>query len=491
MTKLELNKLARNTKFAHHITENLINNYQVKTGPLTFSYATSGIQNEHLSAFEQLCKEKNIHKKLQQLLNQKKVNQSENRAVNHHLLRQLNQDNFYQNELQRFIRFVKEFDIGQFEHIVQVGIGGSFTGPKLCIEALKPWAITNNCRAVKSIHFISNIDPDQTQSILFDLNLKKTLFIVASKSGSTQETIANIELIKQIAENQKVRNIEQHCIGITCKNSFLEKNYQFSEYFYIDEAIGGRFSTCSVISLCILAFSYGIECINLLLQGAFSVDQDLSKISPKENAALLNACLNIWFRNYCGYQTLGIIPYSGALQCLPQFIQQLSCESLGKQCTTTEKPVTENTSTLVYGEQGSNAQHAFFQMAHQGTSILPLQFIAFKESNFSKALNGSNQHILNSNLAAQISSLVQGKSHTSLNKTFFGNRPSTLIIAEKLTPHTLGALIAFYENSVMFESFLLNINAFDQEGVELGKALTKALLENKADQITTSFYNLL
>ncbi|RAP34199.1 glucose-6-phosphate isomerase [Candidatus Marinamargulisbacteria bacterium SCGC AAA071-K20] len=466
----------------------------IKNPLLSFSYAASGIGKEHLRIFQDIVESIDVNKKVNSLLNSDHVNKSENSAVNHHKCRDVKSTSFYQNEynkLKETVNKIREESVP--ETLIQIGIGGSFLGPQMCIEALKPWAIANAIKTPKQCRFISNVDPDHVHTQLEGINLKKTLFIVVSKSGTTQETLANFELVKAITKLSGIESIEKQCIGITCKGSLLETNYNFMHLFYIDDSIGGRFSTSSVVGMTILALCYGTDIADAFLEGAVQYDSVLTVNEVIKNAPLLNACISIWFRNYCNHQALGVIPYNSALQLFPAFLQQLICESLGKQGSIDGEPLSYETSPIIFGEPGTNAQHSFFQMLHQGSTTTPLQFIGFKKPVIDTPVGVKNHTLLNSHKSAQIAGLAMGKNDPNINKKFFGNRPSTLIIASQQSQKVLGALLSFYENTVMYESFLLNINAFDQEGVQLGKVLANNLIDSSkvADPVSKAYWDLL
>jgi glucose-6-phosphate isomerase len=491
----ELNKLSKNNlQIKESLNPKTINEQVICNQSLTFSYSATGISETHMTEFQNSVNDMKVKEKVTALLNSEIVNISENRQVNHHKCRDKTTRSFYQVEYERLKSFAKKQRDEQVpETIIEVGIGGSYIGPQLCIEALKPWVIANQIEHPKSIRIISNVDPDHVHDQLEDINLEKALFIITSKSGSTQETMANLTLIEDIAKSKGISSIDKQCIGITCKGSLLETDYNFKEIFYIDDSIGGRFSTSSVVGMAILSLAYGTEITDTFLEGAYKQDSIIKNTNIQENAALLNACINIWFRNYCNYQALGIIPYNSALKSLPPFLQQLFCESLGKQSTLSSKKIDSETSPIIFGEPGTNAQHSFFQMLHQGTTTTPLQFIGFANPVISNEHSKKNQAILNSNLCAQITGFALGKEHSDINKHFFGNRPSTLLFANSLTPSILGEIVSFYENTVMYESYLLDINAFDQEGVELGKVLTNSLLDpaQETNPVTQAYSDLL
>jgi len=268
-------------------------------------------------------------------------------------------------------------------------------------------------------------------------------------------------------------------VAVTSETSPLAGNPTYMDSFYFDDFIGGRYSSSSAVGGVILSLAYGSDVFGDFLAGAAAADKAALTSDIRKNAALLDALIGVWERNFLGYPYTAILPYSQALSRFPAHLQQLDMESNGKQVNRDGKPVAYSTGPVVFGEPGTNGQHSFYQLLHQGTDVIPLQFIGFRESQRKDdgVIEGStSQAKLKANLAAQITAFANGKSDSNGNKNFPGGKPSSLIHGERLTPRTLGAMLAHYENKVMFQGFVWNVNSFDQEGVQLGKVLAKKIL---------------
>jgi glucose-6-phosphate isomerase len=408
---------------------------------------------------------------------------------------------FYKKEFERYSAFAGAVHSGKirgstgetFTTAVQIGIGGSDLGPRALYHALEGWAETENKRKLKAL-FISNVDPDDGAAVLSSIKPAETLFILVSKSGTTQETLANelfvkAKLIKSGLEPSK------HIVAVTSETSPLAHNKDYLDSFYIDDYIGGRYSGTSAVGGVVLSLAFGGETFGALLEGAHEADKNALIPNISNNAALLDALFGVWERNFLGYGATAVLPYSQALIRFPAHLQQLDMESNGKSVNRFGKAIKYVTGPVIFGEPGTNGQHSFYQLLHQGTSIIPLQFVGFKESQRGEDVEvegSSSQTKLNANLAAQIVAFAKGKADSNPNKAFSGGRPSSLIYGQRLTPQALGALLAHFENKVMFQGFIWNLNSFDQEGVQLGKALTKkALSADSGDAALDEYARLL
>jgi glucose-6-phosphate isomerase len=273
-------------------------------------------------------------------------------------------------------------------------------------------------------------------------------------------------------------------VAVTSETSPLAGSKDCLDAFFIDDFIGGRYSGTSAVGGVILSLSLGSETFERILAGAHEADRLALTSDIKKNPALMDALIGVYERNILGMPSTAILPYSQALSRFPAHLQQLDMESNGKSVNRGGKPVNYATGPVIFGEPGTNGQHSFYQLLHQGTDIIPLQFIGFKkaQSSFDIEYEGSgSQTKLAANLAAQIAAFALGKADADPNKNFSGGRPSTLIHGEALTPEALGALLAHYENKVMFQGFAWNLNSFDQEGVQLGKVLTQKILKKGKD----------
>lgn len=413
--------------------------------------------------------------------------------VLHHLCRH-KKDSFYKEEQERSKNITNKIKNGElrsstgqeFDTVVQVGIGGSLLGPEAIFNALAQYE-----KPRFKTYFIGNIDPHESHSILNKINLETTLFIVVSKSGTTLETSKNYEIIKNKLASLGLDNdqIKQHIIAVTGKDSAYDNKNFFLERLYIDDHIGGRFSVTSVVGTTLLYLNFDNTTVDNFLTGAHITDKEALHHDIRYNAPLLAALIGVWERNICNYNAKAIIPYNSALSRFVAHLQQTDCESNGKSVSRNGKILRYKTGPIIFGEPGTNAQHAFFQLLHQGTDIIPVQFIATKDSCLHSNIEKDAQVQLNQNCIAQMIALAEGKTDIDPNKTFKGSRPSTLIKLDSLNPFSLGALLSFYENLIMFQGLLWNINSFDQEGVQLGKALAKEI-NNNSDSTVNKFYKL-
>ena len=490
---------------------------------LTYSWAAKAVDSGALKLLQALADEQELIAKYTALLNGEVVNTGEKRKVLHQLLRGecggrgqpvtengRNIGEFYRGELRRFGDFAEAVHKGTFKGstgkpfttVVQIGIGGSDLGPRALYLALENWAAAERSSSKAEIkmlkaQFISNVDPDDASAVIASLPLDQSLFVLVSKSGTTQETLAN-ELFVKDKLHKAGLDSSKHMVAVTSETSPLARNPAYLDSFYIDDYIGGRYSSSSAVGGCILSLAFGPAAFRELLAGAAEADKMALEPDILKNAALLDAAIGVWERNFLGYPYTAVLPYSQALSRFPAHLQQLDMESNGKRVNRDGQPIMYNTGPVVFGEPGTNGQHSFFQLLHQGTSIVPLQFIGFTESQKGDdvAVDGSvSQTKLNANLAAQIVAFAKGQQASdasNLNKDFPGGRPSSLIYGKRLTPAALGSLLAHFENKVMFQGFMWNINSFDQEGVQLGKILTKKVLSgNSGDPALDAYSHML
>lgn len=473
---------------------------------LVYNYAAKQVNEQILSVLQELADEQQLIEKYQLLLNGEVINTGEKRKVLHHLARgQLgtevihegrNLGTFYSEQLKKIESFVKKVHVGEitgakgdkFSSIVQIGIGGSDLGPRALYLALDNWAVKNN-RKLLNASFISNVDPDDAFAVLGGTELAKTLFILVSKSGTTQETLANESLVKQALVKAGL-DPSKHMVAVTSETSPLAKNDGYLASFFMDDFIGGRYSSSSPVGGVALSLAFGFNTFNEFLQGAHEADALSLEKSIMKNPALLDALIGVYERNILGYPVTAILPYSQALSRFPAHLQQADMESNGKQVNRRGEPISYATGPVLFGEPGTNGQHSFYQLLHQGTDVIPLQFIGFTRSQtgFDVEVDGStSQKKLCANLVAQIVAFATGKSDTDTNKNFPGERPSSVIKGTELSPEVLGSLLAHYENKIMFQGFVWNINSFDQEGVQLGKVLTKKVLAGDMDPTLKAF----
>lgn len=385
-------------------------------------------------------------------------------------------------ELDKLRTFLEELDAGiirnengeSFHTLIHVGIGGSDLGPRSVYEALKPFG-----NGDRQVFFISNVDPDDTAAILKKVDLRRSLVNIVSKSGTTLETLTNEELVRQ-AFMAAGLDPAQHFLAVTGQGSPMDNPAIYLRTFYMFDYIGGRYSSTSMVGLVMLGFYLGYGQIIEFLRGASIVDYEAEESNIRNNPALLQALLGLWNHSYLNMATLAVLPYSQALHRFPAHLQQCDMESNGKSLGRDGEWVKYSTGPVVWGEPGTNGQHAFYQLLHQGTEIVPCEFIGFRKSQYgydAVVQETLSQQKLVANLLAQSVALACGRKSDNPNKYFPGNRPNSVLLAERLTPETMGALLALYEAKIVFQGFAWNINSFDQEGVQLGKVLADRFLE--------------
>ncbi|GHU69202.1 glucose-6-phosphate isomerase [Spirochaetia bacterium] len=478
---------------------------------LTYSWAAKAVDDGVLKILQELVDEQELIGKYKALLDGEVINTGEKRKVLHQLLRGelgkpvihegKNIGEFYRKELDRLGAFANDVHAGKikgstgkvFKAAVQIGIGGSDLGPRAIYLALENWAAAEGKLKLRA-RFISNVDPDDASQVTSAVPLEETLFVLVSKSGTTQETLANELFVKDKLKKAGL-DPSKHILAVTSETSPLAHNPAYLDSFYIDDFIGGRYSSSSAVGGVILSLAFGPDVFRDFLAGAHEADKAALEPDILKNAALLDALIGVWERNFLGYPYTAVLPYSQALSRFPAHLQQLDMESNGKRVNRDGKPVAYSTGPVVFGEPGTNGQHSFYQLLHQGTDIVPLQFVGFTESQRGDdvSVDGSvSQTKLKANLAAQIAAFAKGSSNSDRNKEFPGGRPSSLIYGKRLTPKTLGALLAHFENKVMFQGFVWNVNSFDQEGVQLGKILTrKVLAGNSGDSALDAYSRIL
>lgn len=470
-----------------HLSPERIQQMQLSALNFSLLYATERIDNQTVQALYALAEEADVKSKMAmmqkgEIINQIKGCESEKRSVLHTAMRDFFDDPIQEktayeaaklahDEYKKLDTFLQK--TGEFEEIIQIGIGGSDLGPRALYIALEKYR-----QPKKRAHFISNVDPDDTASVLQNIDLKKSLIVVVSKSGSTLETLTNESFIREQLKKKGLKP-KDHLIAVTGKGSPMDDPKQYREVFYIWDYVGGRYSATSMVGAVMLSFTLGIKQFEQILKGANAMDKHVLKAPPEDNLPLLAALLGIWNRNFLGHPTLAVIPYSQALLRFPAHLQQLDMESNGKRIDKQGNPLSYSSGPIVWGEVGTNGQHSFFQLLHQGTNVVPIEFIGFKESQYGLDIEvegTTSQQKLLSNLFAQSIALATGKKDDNPNKQFEGNRPSSILLAQKLTPEILGSLLAFYEHKVAYQGFIWGINSFDQEGVQLGKVLAKKMI---------------
>lgn len=479
---------------------------------LFLDYSKSHLNDEIRDTLLNLAKERGVPEFIKSLFGGEKVNSTEKRAVLHIALRNrsnrpiLVDGKDVMPDVNRVLAQMKSFAdkvrSGEWKgqtgkritHVVNIGIGGSDLGPVMVSEALKPFSQ----RDIK-LHFVSNVDGTHVAEVLKAVDLEQTLFIVASKTFTTQETLTNAMSARAgFLSFLKSKGIPEE--GAVAKHFVaLSTNTEKVKEFGIDTAnmfefwdwVGGRYSVWSAIGLPVM-ISIGPDNFFEFLTGAHIMDQHLATTPLFENLPVLLALVGVWYNNFFGAETNAVLPYDQYLWRLPAYLQQLDMESNGKGVTKRNGAVAVQTGPIVFGEAGTNGQHAFYQLIHQGTKLIPCDFIAPIHS---QNQVGEHHRILMSNYFAQTEALMVGKSSAAVrqeleqsgmaeneiqklipHKTFTGNRPSNSILVNALTPRALGAIIAMYEHKVLVQGAIWGVNSYDQWGVELGKVLAKSIL---------------
>lgn len=488
-----------------------VKNYSVDMAEgLTYNYAAKAVDDKVLAAIKKLAEEAQLSEKFEALYNGEMVNTGEKRLVLHQLCRgQLGNDvmadgvnkrEFYVKQQTRIAEFAKKVHNGEvtnaagekFTTVVQIGIGGSDLGPRAIYIALENWARKNNTLKMEA-KFISNVDPDDAAAVLNGIDVAHSLFVLVSKSGTTLETLTNEAFVKDALVKAGL-DPANHMVAVTSETSPLAKNEGYLDAFYMDNYIGGRYSSSSAVGCAVLSLAFGPEVFADFLDGAAAADKLATEKDVMKNAAMLDALIGVYERNVLGYENTAVLPYSQALSRFPAHLQQLDMESNGKSVNRFGEPVDYPTGPIIFGEPGTNGQHSFYQLLHQGKTIIPLQFIGYRNSQIGTdvVIEGStSQQKLCANVAAQIVAFACGKDDENLNKKFDGGRPSSIIIGDQLTPKSLGSLLAHFENKVMFQGFAWNVNSFDQEGVQLGKLLAKKVLAHETDGALAVYSDLL
>ena len=477
---------------------------------LTYHYAAKKVDDDILKKLCALAEQAQLADKYKELYNGAIINTGEKRRVLHQLTRGqlgdpviadgVDKREFYKGQQAKIADFAHKVYAGEitnekgekFTEVVQIGIGGSDLGPRAIYIALKNWAIANDTLKMHA-YFISNVDPDDPVDVLRGVDLAHALFIVVSKSGTTLETLTNEMFVKDALEKAGL-DPSKHMLAVTSETSPMAKNSGYLAAFFMDDYIGGRYSTASAVGDAILSLAFSPEIFARFLDGMAAEDKIATCPDPMKNPEMMDALISVYERNVLGYGITALLPYSQALSRFPAHLQQASMESNGKSVNRFGEPMNYKTGEVIFGEPGTNGQHSFYQLLHQGTDIIPLQFVGFRKSQNEKDVEvegSTSQKKLCANVAAQMVAFACGKDDENPAKRFAGERPSSIIIGEQLTPESCGALLAHYENKFMFQGFLWNINSFDQEGVQLGKVLATRVLEHNTDGALKGFADLL
>jgi glucose-6-phosphate isomerase len=479
---------------------------------ILFDYSKNIITEETMKLLFELANECRLKDSIELMFTGDKINETEKRAVLHIALRNRTNTPIYVDgenvmpKVNRVLEQMKKFSTdvisGEWKgftgkritDIVNIGIGGSDLGPYMVTEALKPYK-----KPEIQVHFVSNVDGTHIAETLKKLNPETTLFIVSSKTFTTQETMTNAHTARKwfLSYANDEKNIKKHFVAVSTNEKEVVKfGIDPQNMFVFWDWVGGRYSLWSAIGLSI-ACTVGFENFESLLEGAYEMDQHFKNTPFERNIPVIMGLLGIWYNNFFGAESYAILPYDQYLHRFPAYLQQGDMESNGKCVDRSGKRVDYQTGPIIWGEVGTNGQHAFFQLIHQGTKLIPADFIAFAISH--NPVGDHHQKLL-SNFFAQTEALMKGKTEeevvnelSAMGKTpeeierlkpyrvFEGNKPTNSILIKKLTPKNLGKLIAMYEHKIFVQGIIWNIFSFDQWGVELGKQLASKILPELAD----------
>ncbi|MDD3952526.1 MAG: glucose-6-phosphate isomerase [Lentisphaeria bacterium] len=477
--------------------------FSIEFSDLFLDYSKNLITEETMRLLVKLAKDSGLPQAIEDMFSGKAINVTENRAVLHTALRNRSSQPVLVNGkdvmpeidrvLDRMAAFSEKVRAGQWlgysgkaiRNIVNIGIGGSDLGPKMACEALKAFA----CRNLR-VDFVSNVDGFHMAETLSHLNPEETLFIVASKTFTTQETMTNAEsarawLLNAFASKEAVA---RHFVAVSTNAEAVSAfGIDTANMFEFWDWVGGRYSMCSAIGLPIM-LQIGPEHFFAMLEGFHEMDKHFRSAPLERNMPVILALLGVWYNNFFAAQSQAILPYDQALHRFAAHLQQVDMESNGKSVARNGQRVTWQTGPVIWGEPGTNSQHSFFQLLHQGTKMIPADFIAFCRS---QTPIGDHHQKLLANFAAQTEALAFGKSTSEVleenpgispalaaQKTFTGNRPSNSLIADELNPRTLGRLMALYEHKIFTQGILWDVYSFDQWGVQLGKVLAAKVLKD-------------
>jgi len=441
----------------------------LRVGPLYANFARQRYDAQALDALFALAERVDLAGAMRRLLDGATVNVTEGRAALHTALRGDSSDAPLARECASLAReararmagIIESLAAGEVTDIVSVGIGGSDLGPRLVADAL---ALPG---ARFRVHFLSNVDGNAAQRVLAGLDPARTAAILISKTFSTQETLLNGRIVRDwLGDDSRVFGVSANVERAAAFGIAAERILPMWDW------VGGRYSLWSAVGFPI-ALAIGMDRFEELLAGAAAMDGHAATAAPRDNLAVWHALTALWNRNALGLATQAVLPYDERLKLLPNYLQQLVMESLGKSARLDGAALEVDTVPVWWGGPGTDTQHSFFQALHQGTQVVPADFIGVVRSEDGHA---DNHRALLANLLAQTEALANGQASGDAHRAYAGNRPSTLILLDALTPHSLGALIALYEHSVYLQSVAWGINAFDQFGVELGKQLASRLL---------------
>jgi len=503
---------------------NRFNHFHIQFNDLLLDYSKHRISKETISLLVKLAKEADVEGWRNRMFEGEKINSTEHRAVLHTALRNQNISPIIsdgedvmpkiKNVLKKMRRFSEEVRSGQWKgftgktitSVINIGIGGSDLGPAMVCQALRAYG-----SKIITPYFVSNVDGADLSQALEKCNPETTLFIIASKTFTTQETMTNAFsardwFLKAAKDNQ---HIKKHFVALSTNQHVVsEFGIDTENMFEFWDWVGGRYSLWSAIGLSI-ALYIGMDGFEDLLKGGFEMDEHFKTAPIEQNIPMMMGLLGVWYINFFDFPTHAILAYDQGLSKLAPYLQQADMESNGKFINRDGEHIDFHTGPVIWGEVGTNGQHAFYQLLHQGTEIVPADFIMPIESQYALGKDGNEHHkILLSNFIAQTQSLMLGKTYNEARaeiekqgyegediesfipqKTFEGNRPTSSILFKKLTPKTLGQIIAMYEHKIFTQGIIWNINSFDQWGVEYGKQIAKQVLPKLSEKTPTDNFD--
>ncbi len=479
------------------------NKFSVSFNEILFDYSKNRITPQTLPLLIDLAKHVKLDEKIVAMFSGEKINTTEHRAVLHTALRNKSNEPIYVDGLDvmpdvnrvlaKMRTFCASVRSGEWKgytgkaitDVVNIGIGGSGLGPKMVSMALTPYS------SVLKVHYVSNIDQTNLIEVLKPLSAETTLFIVASKMFSTQETMMNAKSAKNwfLDRAKDPKSVAKHFVAIsTHAETVAQFGIDTENMFEFWDWVGGRYSLWSAVGLSI-ALYIGMDNFEELLQGAYEADQHFRHTAFEKNIPVIMGLLGVWYNNFFNVESHALLPYDQSMRYFADYFQQGDMESNGKSIDMNGERVDYNTGPIIWGQVGTNGQHAFYQLIHQGTQLIPCDFLAAANSHYNLP---EHHDMLISNFLAQPRALMEGKTAEEVmqeltpeqqadavlvaSKVFEGNKPSNSFLFAKMTPKTLGALVAFYEHKIFVQGIIWNINSFDQMGVELGKTLAKVIL---------------
>ncbi|NLH88538.1 MAG: glucose-6-phosphate isomerase [Firmicutes bacterium] len=481
--------------------------FSIRLGDLLFDYSKNRITDETMSLLFDLAKQARLAEAIEAMFTGGRINTTENRPVLHVALRNRSSRpilvdgvdvmpdvNEVLSQMRRFSEAVRRGDWEGYTgkaitDVVNIGIGGSDLGPRMVVHALKPYGHDR-----LRVHFVSNVDPTDISETLSGLDPETTVFLIASKTFTTQETMMNAHTARSwlLDHARNDAAVAKHFAAISTNRDAVEAfGIDHQNMFVFWDWVGGRYSLWSAVGLSI-ALYIGMDSFEAMLAGAYKVDEHFRTASLDRNIPVIMGLLGVWYNNFWGAESCAVLPYDQYLAYFPDYLQQADMESNGKRVTRAGEPVGYQTGPILWGQPGTNGQHAFYQLIHQGTKLVPCDFLAAAQSHNPI---GDHHEALIANFLAQTEALMKGRTSDETRvelvaqgytgqelelltaaKTFEGNKPTNTFLYKKLTPETLGMLIALYEHKIFTQGVIWNVNSYDQMGVELGKQLARKIL---------------